>query len=188
MTRQNAGTVHELVEEARRGGLSRRRLIAGLVALGVTSGGAAAIAAVALRPTTQDAHRTHLKLHDSHVARQVQGDVPSMMSDYHQDAVVEDPLFEHPFVGIDAIAARYAAEVASVPDRALTISQRTMAGDELVVEWVATGTHTDDFLGFGGTGRPFRLAGVTVVRRQDGKIVRESHYYDVESFRRQVEG
>lgn len=180
-------SVEELITSARAGKLSRRRLIAGLTALGLTSGGAATVAAALTHRATPAAQRAHLKLHDEHVARQVRGDVPSMMADYHDDAVVEDPLFDQPFVGKDAITRRHAAEVASVPDRQLTILHRVMNGDQLIVEWQASGTHAADYLGFGGTGNRFRINGVTVVTRRDGKITRESHYFDAADLRRQVE-
>jgi steroid delta-isomerase-like uncharacterized protein len=102
--------------------------------------------------------------------------------------VVEDPLFDQTFVGVAAIAARYASEVASVPDRALRIVSRSVTGNTVIVEWEAAGTHMASFLGFGGTGRAYRLNGVTVVTRRNGLIVRESHFYDVAALRRQVEG
>jgi steroid delta-isomerase-like uncharacterized protein len=189
MGNEQPPTVRQLVEAMRAGRLSRRKLIAALTALGVTGAGAAAIAAATHRNaapnTTQQ--RQHLLQHDQHVAHQTHGSVKPMMQDYASDAVVDDPLFSAPFVGLEAIQQRFAAEVASVPDRALTITNRCFAGEQLIVEWVATGTHMNDFLGFGGTGRAYRLTGVTVVTRRDGKIVRESHYFDVADLRRQVE-
>ncbi len=182
-------SVEQLVAAARARKLSRRKLIAALSALGVTGAGAAAIAAVARASAPQAAQqRQHLLQHDQHVAHQTRGATRPMMQDYHQDAVVEDPLFSAPFVGLEAIERRFTAEVAAVPDRALTITNRFFAGEQLIVEWVATGTHLHDFLGFGGTGRSYRLTGVTVVTRRDGKIARESHYFDVADLRRQVEG
>lgn len=180
-------SVRELVEAARSGTLTRRELIVGLSALGLTAAGTAAVVAVATHPAAPPAHQQHLQQHDDHIARQVRGDVPHMMSDYADDAVVDDPLFEQPFVGRAAIAERYAAEVASVPDRALRVLNRTVAGDQLIVEWEATGTHTRPFLGIGGAGRPFRLMGVTVVTRRAGLIVRESHYFDAAHLRGQIE-
>jgi steroid delta-isomerase-like uncharacterized protein len=182
-------SVRQLVDAMRAGKLSRRKLIAALSALGITSAGAVAIAAVA-RGSAPSAtrQRQHLIQHDQHVAHQTHGATKPMMQDYHNDAVVEDPLFSAPFVGLEAIERRFAAEVAAVPDRALTITNRFFAGEQLIVEWIATGTHANDFLGFGGTGRAYRLTGVTVVTRRDGKIARESHYFDVADLRRQVEG
>ena len=182
-------SVGQLVEAVRAGRLSRRQLIAALTALGVTGAGAVAIAAVAhgSAPGATE-QRQHLLRHDQHIAHQTHGNVKPMMQDYANDAVVEDPLFSEPFVGLQAIERRFAAEVASVPDRALTITNRFFAGEQLIVEWIATGTHAYSFLGFGGTGRTYHLTGVTVVTRRDGKIVREAHYFDVADLRRQVEG
>jgi steroid delta-isomerase-like uncharacterized protein len=110
-----------------------------------------------------------------------------MTADYAENAVVDDPLFSRPFVGRDAIAARFAAEIASVPDRSLQVINRTVRGNQLVIEWEASGTHLNSFLGFGGTGRPYVLRGTTVTTRINGKIVRESHYYDVAHLRGQIE-
>ena len=188
MRKHEPTTVEGLVESARGGKISRRRLMVALSSLGVTAAGAAAIAAtLKARASGASKHVQQLQQHDQHVAHQTRGDIQHMANDYHEDAVVEDPLFDQPFVGRDAISRRFSAEVASVPDRALRINNRFFVGDELIVEWQATGTHSGDFLGFGGTGRPYTLSGVTVVTRRDGKIVRESHYYDVASLRSQVE-
>lgn len=181
-------SIEELVKAVRTGRLTRRQFIIGLTGLGVSGVAAATILKAVNQPHTTTVSHPHIKLHDQHITRQLQGDVKGMMADYAENAVVDDPLFSEPFVGRTAIATRYAAEVASVPDRALQIIKRTVVGAQLVIEWEATGTHSGDFLGFGGTGRPYTLNGVTVVTRQDGKIVRESHYYDVTSLRSQVEG
>jgi steroid delta-isomerase-like uncharacterized protein len=187
MSDHQSQTIPQLVDAARHGKLSRRKLLIALSGIGLTGAGAAAIAAVASRRAGVHAAQQHLQLHEQHIAHQVRGDIEHMMADYHENAVVEDPLFAEAFVGKDAIAGRFAAEVASVPDRSLRIINRVVSGDDLIVEWEATGTHAGDFLGFGGTGRPFLLTGVTVVTRREGKIVRESHYYDPDDLRRQVE-
>jgi steroid delta-isomerase-like uncharacterized protein len=183
----NGNDAQAQIDAVRSGKVSRRTFIAGLTGLGVSAAAAATIWASTERRTTSTHHQIQLKLHDQHVTRQTQGDVNSMMADYAPDAVVEDPLFDAPFVGRHAIAERYAAEVASVPDRALRITNRTVTGNQLIAEWEATGTHQGNFLGFGGTGRPFTLHGVTVVTRRGGLIVREAHYYDTAELRRQVE-
>lgn len=189
MTTEAAGdkSVRGMIEALRSGKLSRRKFVAALTALGITGAAAATVAAAAMRRPTQTAQRQHLKLHDQHVTRQTQGNVQSMMSDYAENAIVDDPLFDTPFVGRDAIALRYAAEVASAPDRTLTINNRVMSGNQLIIEWQATGTHIADFLGVGGNGQRYTLTGVTIVTRQDGKIVRESHYFDAAHLRRQIE-
>jgi steroid delta-isomerase-like uncharacterized protein len=83
---------------------------------------------------------------------------------------------------------RYAAEVASVPDRSLTITNRTLQDNQLIVEWRASGTHVAPFLGIGGNGKRFSIDGVTVVSRRDGKITRESHFFNTQQLLQQIEG
>jgi steroid delta-isomerase-like uncharacterized protein len=184
----NEKTIHGLIDELRAGHISRRHLFEGLAALGVTGAAAALIVAHSHSPASPHAEKLHFQLHDQHISRQTAGNTNAMVSDYAQDAVVEDPLFKEAFVGQEAIARRYAAEVASVPDRSLNITDRMLRGDQLVVEWEATGTHVAPFLGVGGNGKRFSIHGVTVVERQAGKIVRESHFFDTQELLRQIEG
>jgi steroid delta-isomerase-like uncharacterized protein len=63
---------------------------------------------------------------------------------------------------------------------------RVVHGNQVSVEWVATGTHNGDFPGLVATGRSFSIPGVTVVVRHNGKITRESIYYDVAEVHRQL--
>ena len=59
-------------------------------------------------------------------------------------------------------------------------------GNQSTVEWVALGSHTADYPGLAATGRTFSIPGVTAIVRQNGKIVRESLYYDMDEVRRQL--
>ena len=187
---QVSKTIPEQVGMVRNHKLSRRKLIVGLTALGVTAGAAATIAAASKRPTASQpqSQQQHFQQHDQHVTSQVRGDIGGHMADYAEHAVVDDPLFNAPFVGKHAVATRFAAEVASVPNRTLRITNRVLHGNQFIVEWVAAGTHARDFLGVGLAGRSYELTGVTVVVREGGKIVRESHYFDAADLRRQIEG
>ncbi len=186
-----AERIEDQLTQVRKRKLSRRRFVLGLTAAGVSAAAVATIlevanhqsAAHASQPSTQ-----HLKQHDQHVTSQVRGDIGGHMADYAEHAVVDDPLFAGAFVGKAAITQRFAAEVAAVPNRTLRITNRVMRGEQLIIEWVAAGTHATDFLGRGLAGRAYTISGVTVVTREQGKIVRESHYYDVADLLRQIEG
>jgi steroid delta-isomerase-like uncharacterized protein len=182
-------SVHGLIDELRAGHISRRHFIEGLTALGISGAATALIVAHSSQhPTTPAAEKIHYQLHDQHITRQTSGNTNAMVGDYAEDAVVEDPLFNKPFIGKEAIATRYAAEVASVPDRSLTITNRTLKDNQLIVEWTASGTHVAPFLGIGGNGKGFSINGVTVVSRRDGKIIRESHFFNTQQLLRQIEG
>ncbi len=100
--------------------------------------------------------------------------------------MVEDSMYPHPFVGRAAILARKSVGMSAIPGLKITVTNRVVQGNQLTVEWLASGTHTGNYPGLAATGRAFSIPGVTVVVRQHGKIVRESLYYDMEEVRRQL--
>jgi len=186
-------TIPQLVEEVRAGNMSRRQLVQTLRAMGLSASGANIIAAAAQTPPATPIPRMHvqedealqLQLHEQHLADRNAHDVSALQNDYAEDAVVEGSMFPEPFVGRAAIAARIEAEMVAFPDLQVEMTTRVVHGNQVTVEWVATGTHAGDFPGFPASGRAFRIAGVTVVIREQGKIVRESLYYDMGVVRQQ---
>jgi steroid delta-isomerase-like uncharacterized protein len=119
---------------------------------------------------------------DPHRAQALQ----AILDDYADDAIVDDPMFEAPIVGKAAIAERKMAEVTSIGNATIDVTQRFAHGDQVVAEWVLRGTHLGDFLGFAATGRRIEVRGMTIVTRANGKITRESLYYDVAGVQRQL--
>ena len=188
-------TIPDLVDDARAGKLSRRQLMKRLAIMGVSAAGAGAIAAVAMRqlhshgaqavPGDNNAQQ-HIQQHQQHMANQATGNIQQLHHDYHENAIVEDSMFPQPFVGREAILARKGAGFAAMPDLTITPTNRIVLGNQLTVEWVASGTHLHDYPGLPATGRSFSIPGVTVVVRRDGKIVRESLYYDMAEVQRQL--
>lgn len=193
---QEEKTIPELVDDVRAGKMERRALLKRLTFLGLTAAGAGAIAAVAGRqiaahfipPHINGDHNAdqHLQQHEQHLAHQSTGDIQQLQHDYHEDAIVEDSFYAHPFVGRAAIMERKSAGFAAVPNVKIAVTNRIVHGDQLTVEWVASGVHAHDFPGLPATGRSFSIPGVTVVVRRDGKIVRESLYYDMAEVHRQL--
>ncbi len=188
-------TIPEMVDDVRAGKLDRRTLIKNLTLMGISAAGAGAIAAVAARQIASnfiqhvngDSNaQLHLQQHDQHLLDQVTGKIQQLQHDYHENAIVEDSMYPHPFVGREAIMARKNAGFAAMPDLNITVTNRIVQEDQLTVEWVASGTHTSDYPGLPATGRSFSIPGVTVVVRQNGKIVRESLYYDMAEVARQL--
>jgi steroid delta-isomerase-like uncharacterized protein len=188
-------TIPEMVDEVRAGKMTRRELIKRLTIMGVSAVGAGAVAAVAVRQLTSHGAQSipgdnnaqqHIQQHQQHMAHQTTGNVQQLQHDYHEDAIVEDSMFPHPIVGHEAILARKGAGFASMPDLTITPTNRIVHGEQLTVEWVATGTHKHDYPGLPATGRTFSIPGVTVVVRRNGKIVRESLYYNMAEVQRQL--
>jgi steroid delta-isomerase-like uncharacterized protein len=168
------------------------------------------------QPTTpSDTEQQNLHLHQQHISQQTQRQptphtdtaprgplaatsslaafherveqmVQKLMQDYHEDAVVEDSLMGAPIVGRAAIADRKRAEFLGISNAAIDIQQRFAIGDQVIAEWVMTGIHTGDLWNFPATGNAVRIQGLTAVTRRDGKITRESLYYDADEVRRQL--
>lgn len=190
-------TIPQMVEDVRAGKMPRRNFITALTALGLSAAGAATIATVAashafaskpsmvLHPAEEiSVESRNLQLHDRHLVNQTQGNTDAMSNDYAENAVVEDSMHREAFVGRAAIMQRKG--IMSFPDLQIKVNNRVAYGPQVSVEWEASGTHTTSFPGFPATGRPFSFHGVTVVIRHDGKIVRESIYYNMEEVRRQL--
>ena len=188
-------TIPEMVDEVREGKMQRRQFMKRLTLMGVSAAGVGAIvAAVASRQfaakpvpqgNLQDAV-DHMQRHDEHLANQSQGNVDQLYNDYAEHAVVEDSMYPHPFVGRAAIMSRKSAGMSAIPGLNINVTNRIARGNQLTVEWVASGTHSGDYPGLVASGRSFSIPGVTVVVRQNGKIVRESLYYDMNEVRRQL--
>lgn len=188
-------TIPEMVDAVREGKMDRRTLIKQLAIMGLSAAGAGAIVAVAVRqiaashaaPVHGDNNaQQHLQQHEQHLAHQATGNVQQLQHDYHEDAIVEDSMYPHPFVGRAAILSRKSAGFAAMPDMHIEMTNRVVHGDQLTVEWTAKGTHQHDYPGLPATGRAFSIPGVTVVVRREGKIVRESLYYDMAEVQRQL--
>lgn len=187
-------TIPEMVEDVGAGKMGRRNFMNALATFGLSVTGASVISASTTRPSlpsspvvqpeTQSTDNLHL--HEQHLAHQTQGDTGALQQDYAENAVVEDSMYSEPFIGKAAIMARKGVGMAAIPDLQIQVTNRVTHGPQVMVEWTATGTHTGDFPGLRASGRSFSIRGVTVVVRQQGKIVREAIYYDMEEVRRQL--
>jgi len=188
-------TIPEMVDEVREGKMQRRQFMKQLTIMGVSAAGVGAIVAAAAsrqfatKPVPQENLQDavdHMQRHDEHLANQSQGNVDQLYNDYAEHAVVEDSMYPHPFVGRVAIMSRKSAGMAAIPGLNIAVTNRIVHGNQLTVEWVASGAHSGDYPGLVASGRSFSIPGVTVVVRQKGKIVRESLYYDMNEVRRQL--
>jgi len=206
--------IDALVDQARHGKLSRRKLMATLAASGVSASAMAVLATVikqpakakkVTKPAPTQSENHNIQLHQQHLERQqaapsvppatsasspvhaeVDAHVQRMLQDYHPEAIVEDPLAGTATVGHEAIAARKRAEAYSMQGLSITITNRFAVKDQVVAEWLAEGVHMADFLGYPASNQSFSIRGLTIVTRSAGKIVREVLYYDVDEAKRQL--
>src|SRR6266481_374719 len=173
-------TIPELVDAFRNKRLSRRQFVRTLSTMGISAIGISAIMAASSGPVDSKPIQ-----YEDATMHQAQGNTNALHNDYAEDAIVEDSMYDRPFVGRTTIMARKNVIIAAASDSKIHVTNRTVHGDQVSVEWVATGIHTGDLPGLPASGRSFSIHGVTVVIRRDGKIVRESLYYDVAELRRQ---
>jgi steroid delta-isomerase-like uncharacterized protein len=154
-------------------------------------------------------HRLHQQLHQQHIVTQTQGAnatpnaaftpaalrdpalqarLDAIMHDYHPNAVVHDMLSDGPLQGHDAIRAHKAQEFLSFSNLDFEVTRRYAVQDQVVAEWVARGTLDGEFRGLAGNGSPFEIPGVTLVSRDaQGKIVKESIYYNLAHVQRYLD-
>lgn len=213
--RSSDDKVEEMVDLASKGKLSRRRFVASLTAMGASATAVATFVVASqqmsrgTRPAASPQQQQNLNAHDQHLVERkssvnstptpatpspqsdtyVEQRLNGLMQDYHPDAVVEDMLTGAPLVGHDAIRERKRKEFYTMRNLDIAIADRFATGDQVVAEWVATGALHGEFLGVQGSGQPFQIRGLTVVTRDaNGKIVRESLYYDLAEVHRQLGG
>ncbi len=186
--------IYQLIEQVRQGYLPRRRFMRMLARMGISAVGVGAISsailsssAVPLVVTNADERESHnLHLHDQHLQYQSQGQSNKLSQDYAENALVEDSMYDTPLIGRAAIMTHKEERMGAVSNAQINVTNRVARSEQVIVEWVATGTHSGDLYGMPATNRPYCLHGVTVVIRRDGKIVRESLYYNPQELRRQL--
>jgi steroid delta-isomerase-like uncharacterized protein len=195
MQEEQAYTIPQMVEDVRSGTLPRRHFIKTLTAMGLSAAGVGAIVAATAAPSiatapshvhAQERVARHTQLHEQHLAHQASGNMNALQNDYAEGAVVEDSMHRDAFVGKDAIMARKDMITAAASQADITVLNRIVVGNQVTAEWIATGIHTGDLPGLPASGRPFSIRGVTVVLREQDKIVREALYYDVAELYRQL--
>jgi steroid delta-isomerase-like uncharacterized protein len=116
------------------------------------------------------------------------GDVPRLLALFSDDVHYEDVTFGMAVQGRAALrdfAATVAGAFAELrfEPRARFVSADGTSG---VIEWLWRGRQTKDFPGLPATNRPFQVRGVTIVEFRNGRIVRNSDYWDLATYSKQV--
>jgi steroid delta-isomerase-like uncharacterized protein len=72
------------------------------------------------------------------------------------------------------------------PDMNTTVNDIVAEGDKVVVRYTIRGTHTGDMMGVPPTGKSGEIAGITMLRLEDGKIVEEFSLADMMTLYQQL--
>jgi steroid delta-isomerase-like uncharacterized protein len=113
-------------------------------------------------------------------------DIDKLVSLFTDDCVYEDVPFgavNHGKAELKGFAERI---FAVFHDFKIELASGFIAGDWAGAEWTMSGTHKGDLPGTPATGKPFSVRGSTICELREGKIKRNSDYWDLVTFLKQV--
>lgn len=97
---------------------------------------------------------------------------------YGKSARRLDPSQPEPLQGSQGILSYVAQVRTGFPDFELQVKQTVAQGNQLVAEWVCTGTQNGEFQGIAPTGRRVQVSGIAINRIENGQIAEERIYFD----------
>jgi steroid delta-isomerase-like uncharacterized protein len=113
-------------------------------------------------------------------------DVARVVSLVTDDCVYEDVTLGVINRGKEQLLAFGRGFLAGVPDLKIELTEHFATRDRAGMEWTMSGTHTGDLPGMPATGRAFSLRGSTICELRDGRIQRNSDYWDMATFMKQL--
>jgi len=113
-------------------------------------------------------------------------DVDHLLSLFTDDCLYEDVTFGVANHGKAELRAFADGIFAVFPDFKVELTTRFSAGDWAVMEWTISGTHKGDLPGMSATNKTFSIRGATIIELRSGKIKRNSDYWDLATFLKQV--
>jgi len=140
------------------------------------------LAVAAVPQTSATAEEVGRSYFDAFAAR----DADAAVAHWAPDGI-EDVTPLRVFRGVGEIRGFIAGLLAAVPDLE-TRTERVIADERVaVVEWRMSGSFSgSSFEGIEATGRPIELRGADCLEIEDGRITRNTAYYDGAAFARQV--
>jgi steroid delta-isomerase-like uncharacterized protein len=125
---------------------------------------------------------------DMHFKALIQHDVKAIANGYAEDAQVYSPNWEGAKTGTAGITEVYTRYFVSTPDLTYKINNIINAGENIVVEYSVNGTlsnpegNTPDYM----KGKKYTLNYCAIFTVKNGKIIKETDYFDQVAFLRQV--
>jgi predicted ester cyclase len=89
-------------------------------------------------------------------------------------------------LSLDATRRLYQMMYGGFPNLAHNIIEQVAADDKVVTRWVATGTHTGNFMGVAPTSKPVQFAGINIYTIQNRKFAQSQVNWDLLSLFRQI--
>jgi steroid delta-isomerase-like uncharacterized protein len=128
------------------------------------------------------------QLLDEWTAAWSSNDVPRLLRIFTEDVHYEDVPLGAVSRGKPALAGFATGVFDGFTDLKFERKSRFVSADGRsgAIEWVFRGRQTRDFPGIPATNKPFEVRGSSVVEFRDGKISRNSDYWDLATYLRQV--
>jgi steroid delta-isomerase-like uncharacterized protein len=114
-------------------------------------------------------------------------DVERIISHFTDDCLYEDLAVGAAKRGKKEVSNSLREFSIGFPDVRVEFSGHCFSNDRLCFEWIMTGTHSEDRPGRPATGKRISTRGVSVAEFTGGKIARQSDYYDMVTFLRQLD-
>jgi steroid delta-isomerase-like uncharacterized protein len=110
---------------------------------------------------------------------------PDAMAQFWAEDGIDELVPVGIFRGPAEVRSFFAGMFAAFPDMEFTVERTTATADVVAVQWRARGTFRGaPFQGIEPTGRRIEVRGCDCVEVEDGKIVRNTAYYDGAAFAR----
>ncbi len=109
-----------------------------------------------------------------------------LVSLFTDDCVYEDVTMGIVNHGKTELRSFYQFIFGAFPDFKVELRSYFVAGNWAGAEWLMSGTHKGDLPGLPATNKPCAIRGSTVCELQGGKIKRNSDYWDMVTFLKQV--
>jgi steroid delta-isomerase-like uncharacterized protein len=116
------------------------------------------------------------------------GDADKLLPLFTDDVRYEDVTLGAVNQGRNALRDFATGAFGAFADLKFELTSRLVAADGKsgAMEWIWRGRQTKDFPGLPATNKPFEVRGATVVDFTDGKISRNSDYWDLATYMKQV--
>lgn len=126
------------------------------------------------------------KLYQKYIAAWLAHDTEAVVSFFAEDCVYEDVALGALNRGKPELKAFVQATLAAIPDFTIEPKSVFTTVGRLASEWIMTGTHKGDFPGLPATGKSFSVPVASIMEFQNGKIRRNTDYWNLASFLQQV--
>jgi steroid delta-isomerase-like uncharacterized protein len=113
-------------------------------------------------------------------------DIDKLISFYMDECVYEDMALGRVSHGKEELKAFFQNMFVWSPDVKFESKSAFNAGDWAASEWVMSGTHTGNTPQLPATGKKFSIRGASINQIHNGKVSRQSDYWNLMSFLQQV--